>query len=63
MASTFGFRASSKCGIAGGIETMYYLCLYILGILCFKDENGKMNAHYLNIFKNVVKKSSALLFI
>ena len=56
MASTFGFRASSKCGIAGGIETMYYLCLYILGILCFKNENGEMNAHYLNILKNVVKK-------
>ena len=32
------------------MKVAYCLCLYILGIFCFKDENGKMNAHYLNIF-------------
>ena len=63
MASTLGFRTSSKCGIAGGIETMYYLCLYMLGILYFKDENGKTNAHYLSIYIFFLQKSSVLLFI
>ena len=39
------------------MKVAYCLCLcYILCIFCFKDENGKMNAHYLNILKNVVKK-------